>query len=515
MTPAVKRETPPPPALCERQHKDASHICRPVPDAPALLIFMDDLTNFSAMQLAGMIERRAVSPIEVVEAHLRRIEQLNPRLNAIVTIAPDVLESARAAERAVMRGGAGGALAGVPLTIKDTIETAALRTTCGTQMRAAYVPASDAPAVARLRAAGAVILGKTNTSELALDYTADNLIFGRTNNPLDAALTPGGSSGGCAAAVGARLAPASLGSDLVGSLRIPAHFCGVTSLKPTSAGIPGAGHFPPIAGPFAVAACLGPVARKIEDLALLFEVLSEAPPEAIRRGVEFDAAELRGRRVAWYTDDGITMVTDETHDAVERAAGALADAGLVVFEHRPPHVARGAELWLELFSGATQQLVRAVYAGHETAAGPAARRLLERAAETPAPSLDKYFAAWAERDRLRAELLEWMEGVALLIAPVGAVPAYPHDTRRVRVGDTEMSTFRAFSYAQTFNTFDLPAASLPAGRARAGDLPIGVQIVGRPGEERVVLAAARIIEGALAHEVERPTTLSSDDGKAL
>ena len=168
----------------------------------------EELTKLSATKLAAMIRARAVSPVEVVEAHLRRIESLNPRLNAVVTHASNALDLAREAEGKVMRGEGAGALLGVPLTVKDTIETRGMRTTGGSKLRAGHVPRADAAAVARLRAAGAIIIGKTNTSEMALEYNADNPVFGRTNNPHDETRTPGGSSGGCAAAVACGPLPA-------------------------------------------------------------------------------------------------------------------------------------------------------------------------------------------------------------------------------------------------------------------------------------------------------------------
>ncbi len=367
-----------------------------------------------------------------------------------------------------MRGEATGALHGVPVTVKDTIEVRGLPATAGTKIRAAFVPESDAVAVARLRAAGAIILGKTNTSELALDYVSDNPVYGRTNNPFDLTRTPGGSSGGCAAAVSACLSAGSLGSDLVGSIRIPAHFCGVAGLKPTSGCVPGTGHFPPVEGPFALAASLGPVARRVEDVALLFAALTGETQSLFDERPGFgldDIAALRGVRCAWYTDDGVVTVTDETRAAVVRAADALKNAGLAVIEERPPGVARGTEIWLALFSTFTQKFVRDVYDGREGDAGPAARVLLERASSAKPLSLDEYFAAWSERDRVRQELLKWMETTPLLVAPVGAVPAFEHGARKVSVNGEEIGVFRAFGYAQAFNVFDLPAASVPAGRS--------------------------------------------------
>ena len=186
---------------------------------------LDQLTNRSVVELAFLIKTKQLSPVEVVLDYLQRIDRLNATVNAIVTLAPDALDQAKTAEAAVLRGDVIGPLHGVPLTVKDTIATAGIRTTSGSRTRENYLPARDAEAVARLKAAGAIILGKTNTSEMAIPYETDNPVFGRTNNPYDLRLTPGGSSGGEAAAIAACLSPAGLGSDLSGSIRVPAHFC--------------------------------------------------------------------------------------------------------------------------------------------------------------------------------------------------------------------------------------------------------------------------------------------------
>lgn len=453
---------------------------------------MDELTTYSAARVAAMMRRREVSPVEVVGAYLRRIERLNADLNAVVVLAPDAFERAREAEAALMRGEEVGALCGVPVTVKDTLEVCGLVSSAGSLARAGFVPASDAGAVARVRAAGAVVLGKTNAAELALDYTADNLVYGRTRNPFDAGRSPGGSSGGCAAAVSARLAAASVGSDLAGSVRIPAHFCGVVALRPTGARVPRGGHVPPVEGMFALGASVGPIARRVEDLALLFGVMSGG-----EEGFDVeDFAALRGARCTWYVDDGVVPVAEETRAAVARAALALKDAGCEVVEERPPHVERGNELWLALFSRQAREFVRGVYTGRETEAGPAARVLLRRGADEKAGAGDDEAKALAERERSRGELLRWMKETPLVVAPVGAVAAFEHGARKVAVGGAEVSVFRAFGYAQAFNVFDLPAACVPAGETREG-LPVGVQIVGRPHAEQEVLRAARVVEAAL------------------
>ncbi len=223
---------------------------------------MPDLITESLTRLAELIRTRRVSPVEVAEAYLQQIDKLNPTLNAVVTLAPDVMDRARAAESALTSGKILGALHGVPVTIKDTIETSGLRSTSGSQTRAGFIPDCDAPAVARLKAAGAIILGKTNVAEMAMDYTGDNPVFGRTNNPHDPSRTPGGSSGGEAAAIATCMSPAGLGSDLAGSIRIPSHFCGIAGFKPSTGRVPGAGQCPPSIGPYALGSAIGPMARR-------------------------------------------------------------------------------------------------------------------------------------------------------------------------------------------------------------------------------------------------------------
>jgi Asp-tRNA(Asn)/Glu-tRNA(Gln) amidotransferase A subunit family amidase len=349
------------------------------------------------------------------------------------------------------------------------------------------VPQKDAPAVARLKAAGAIILGKTNPAEMAMDYTADNPIFGRTNHPLNAKLTPGGSSGGEAAAIATFMSPGGLGSDLAGSVRIPAHFCGICGLKPTTGRVPSELQFPPSTGPYSLGAVIGPMARTVGDLRVLFQALG---------GDVHRETTLKGRHFAWYTDDGVAPVTEETARAVADVAAVLSDAGLVGEERRPPHVERGNELWLKMFSRASVVQLRKVYAGRESEGGSFVSWRLSTADQTPPPTLDEYIAYWMERDRLREELLEWMKTIPLILAPVGATPAYPHDTLKVTVGDAIFGTFRAFSYAQTFNVYDLPVVTVPAGKSNEG-LPIGVQVVGMPFAEEMVLETAEIIEDAL------------------
>ena len=448
---------------------------------------MQELTHHTATELAHLIRSKKASPVEIAEAHLDRIQKLNPKLNAVVTLAPDVLEQARHAEQSVIKNAEVGLLHGVPITVKDTIETAGILSTSGSPARAQFIPEHDAPSVLRLKAAGAIILGKTNMAEMAMDYTSENPLFPSANNPYDPTCTPGGSSGGEAAAIASCMSPAGLGSDLAGSVRIPAHFCGIAGLKPTTRRVPGEGQFPPASGPYSLGAVIGPMARSVSDLRVMFRVLTGSVSTTVA---------VKGCRVAWYTDDGVTPVTEETRKAVERAAQALKDAGLITEQIRPPAVERGHELWLKLFSRASVVQLRDVYNGFENQAGAFVRWRLATADDSPVPGLDEYIRTWIERDRLRVALTNWMDNVPLVLAPVGAVPAMKHGEHKVTVGDRTMGAFRAFSYSQTFNTFDLPSICLPAGVSSEG-LPIGVQLAGRPNDEESVLTAAAIIEEAL------------------
>jgi Asp-tRNA(Asn)/Glu-tRNA(Gln) amidotransferase A subunit family amidase len=230
------------------------------------------------------------------------------------------------------------------------------------------------------------------------------------------------------------------------------------------------------------------MARTVADLRCLFRVLANDSADRVpmREGI----------RVAWYVDDGVAAVSSETAKAVAMAATALRDAGFITEERRPPHIERANEMWLRVFSRASVVQLRNVYKGRESEGGSFVRWRLKTADDAPTPSLDDYIAAWMERDRLRSELVEWMQSTQIIVCPVGATPAYAHDTLKVTVAGTTMGTFRAFSYAQAFNVFDLPVVTIPISRSNDG-LPIGVQIAGLPFAEEAVLEVAELIERAV------------------
>jgi len=451
---------------------------------------MSNLNELSLTELATLIRGKQISSVEVAESFIAQIESRNPTLNAMVTLNHSLLDQAKAADAQLARREALGLLHGIPISVKDTIETAGLRTTSGSLIRTDYVPDTDAPAVELLKNAGALILGKTNAAEMAMDYNADNPVFGRTFHPLDNRLTPGGSSGGEAVVIATHMSPAGIGSDLAGSIRIPAHFCGIAGLKPGTNVIPGAGQYPPSIGPYSLGAAIGPLARSVADLALMFQALVSSTSRDKKR----KSSEIR---IAWYASDGAIPVTEATEKALNTAAQILSDRGLDCRQELPPHLERANELWLKLFSRTSVVQLRKVYAGREREGGTFVSWRLNNADNPPPPTLDEYISNWMERDLAREDLLRWMDKTPVILAPVGATPAFPHDTLKLRVRDVEIGTFRAFGYAQAFNVFDLPVVTIPVGKSEEG-LPIGVQIVGRPNEELTVLRIAAMIEHDLS-----------------
>jgi amidase len=392
---------------------------------------MDDaLLYASAATLARAIRDKQVSAREVVEAHLYRIEAVNPTLHAVVQLAAErALDEARAADRALAQGDPIGPLHGVPMTIKDSLDTVGVITTGGTKGRASYVPQEDATVVARLRAAGAILLGKTNTPELTLAGETNNLLYGQTNNPYDLARTPGGSSGGAGAIIAAGGSPLDVGSDTGGSIRMPAHFCGITGIKPTSGRVPRTGHVVPF-GLGAVDALTqnGPMARFVEDLALTLPIIAGVDwydPAIVPMPLgDPRAVELRQLRVAMHTDNGIKTPTPEIIAAVQTAAAALVDAGLTVVEDRPAALPRAADLANDLSSADGRAWTRRLLArAGTTELHPWLQRRIE---EAQAFDVADFTALLEHVDIFRSEMLTFLRQYDVILCPVCAFPAPRH-----------------------------------------------------------------------------------------
>ena len=463
---------------------------------------MTSNTLLSAREIAALLRRREISPVEVARAHLDRIERLNPKLNAFVDYKPEVvLAQAREAENAILRGNedndALGPLHGVPVSIKSSIDVAGHLCEAGSRLRAGYIAAEDAPLVARLRAAGAVILGVTNTPELLMAWETDNLLYGRTNNPWDLSRTAGGSSGGEAAAIAAGLSAGGVGSDGGGSIRVPAHFCGVCGLKPTPGRIPSTGHFPKSGGPFALIGVAGPMARTIEDVRTLFSVMAGpddgdpcSAPIAMRA---MDDAALRSINVGFFEDDGRTPVTQDTRNAVRSAALALMSSGFHVDAFRPEGLEEARQSWWNFFGVAGGMILEPELRGHESELSPILCEFLSWASAAPPHTGESLLASWLGRDAVREKILLQMRKFPVLICPTAAIPAFRHGEREWLVEGKTVKYLDAWSYCEWFNLLGFPAAVVPMGRSEQG-LPIGVQIVGRPWEEETVLAVAHALE---------------------
>ena len=459
---------------------------------------MGDLTFLPAVVMAKQIREKRISPVELADAHLAKIERLNPRLNAFVHVdAEQVRREARRAEAAVMNEKSLGALHGVPISIKSSLDVAGLRCEAGTLLRAGNVATQDAPLVERLRNAGAIVLGVTNTPELLMAWETDNLLDGRTNSPWDLERTPGGSSGGEAAAIAAGMSAGGVGSDGGGSIRVPAHFSGICGLKPTPGRIPSTGHFPASGGPFALLGVVGPMARTVADVTALFEAMQGpddgdtcAAPVPVRWPEDHEVKRLR---VGYFEDDGRTPVTPETRAAVRTAADALRGAGFQVEPFRPEGLEEARLLWKKFFVTAGGMLIRPMFHGREKDLSPTLKQFLEWSAAEPRLSSDTLLDAWIGRDILRAKFLEQMRKYPILLCPAAAIPAFRHGERSWKIEGKTVEYLDAWSYTEWFNLLGNPGAVVPVSHSTEG-LPIGVQIVGRPWEEEQVLAVAAALE---------------------
>jgi amidase len=451
---------------------------------------IDERCFESATWMAAAIREGRASSAELADACLARIEAVNPRLNAVVQLAGDVRERAREADADLSAGRLRGPLHGVPFTIKDSLDTAGVVTTAGTVGWRDRVPTGDATVVARLKAAGGILLGKTNTPEFTWSDETDNDVYGRTSNPYDLERTPGGSSGGAAAIIAAGGSPLDVGSDTGDSIRQPAHVCGIAGLKPTSSRVPRTGHHPGFDGLFESFTQLGPMARRVEDLTLLLPIL--AGPDGHDPHVQPVAlgdpatVEIAGLRVVTFGDNGLLAPTPETIAAVRAAAGALAASGARVQEAVPPGLDEAWAAWDGLVRADgfawLQRLISAAgtpgFGSYET------RDWVTREAPLPA---DELTALIERADRIRGRLLAWLRGIDLIVCPAMPQPAIRHgESSAAWFGDT---------YSDVHNLTGWPAAVVRGGTSPEG-LPIGIQLIGPPWREDLVLAGAGVVEAA-------------------
>ncbi|EDN71371.1 Amidase [Beggiatoa sp. PS] len=450
----------------------------------------DPIYFSSVGALSQAIQKKQVSSEEVVRACLERIKAVNPKLNAVVQQNQEdsLLALARKADAALARGENWGPLHGVPMTIKDSFDTVGLISTGGTLGRKNFVPTEDATVVKRLREAGAILLGKTNTPEFTLSFETDNLVYGKTNNPYDITKSPGGSSGGAAAIIAAGGSPFDIGSDLGGSIRFPAHLCGIAGIKPTSGRVPRTGHIYPFGGLQDNFQQVGPLARYVDDLALLLPIIMG--PDWIdpsimampwRDPATIDITKLR---VSFHTDNGVVTPTPETMQTVSSVAKSLADAKIAVEEVRPTGIEETFTVGWPFFlwdsgAGIKQLLKKANTVQHSPP--------LQGVFDSPSLSvseLDQLITRWYE---WRSKMLMFMKNYDVILSPANASPDHPHGLTK------NPDNLPIYSYTLTHNLTGWPGVVVRAGTSPEG-MPIGVQIVARPGREDVALAVAKFIE---------------------
>ena len=454
----------------------------------------------SATRQLELLRTGQLSVLELAEAHIRQIERLNPQLNVFSDFQTErVRAQAQILDEAPQPR---GPLHGLPVTVKSSIATAGYRCEIGSLLHKDDVPREDAVVVARLRAAGALILGTTNCPEFLMAYETANLLHGRTRNPWDLDRSPGGSSGGESAAIAAGLSAAGLGSDSGGSVRVPAHFTGICALKPTPGRIPGRGHLPPCVGPFSILGAIGPMARTIPDIELLFRALAgqdpadpASPPLPLRKPT---LAELRALPIGCFSDDDQVPVTPQTHAAVQSAAQALRQAGFRIEPFRPSTLEPLRKLWWKFFVQCGAMFYQPEIHGKRHRLSPIFNEFLQIAEAAGPLSATALLNAWAELDLLRSKTLEEMKAFPVLLCPVASIPAFRHGQRQWTIGSRAVEYLDAVRYTQWFNALACPAAVVPVGSSPEG-LPIGVQIAARPFEDEIALGIAAIVDAAFGY----------------
>ena len=454
---------------------------------------MDEIYYQSAVSMTEALKRREVSSRELTEAHLARIREVNPSINAVVLVDADgALATADERDRESAQSQSRGPLHGLPITIKDSLETVGLVTTAGTEGRAGCVPDTDATVVARLKGAGVVLLGKSNTPELTMTWESENRVYGRTNNPYDLSRSPSGSSGGAAAIIASGGSPLDMGSDSAGSIRMPAHYCGIAGLKPTQGRVSRAGHVPPhgmgATGPLNQ---IGPMARYVDDLWLSLPVISGVDgrdPAIVPMPLSGpESVDLHGLRCVYFTGLGDVQPDQATIEAVEDAARVLRESGVDVKEGEVPGMARVSALCDRVsaadgYAWLRRQLDRAGSVNIDPV-------LVHRVAKATPVSSAELLALLEQLDHIRGEMLAFMENCDLILSPTGSAPALPH-------GEANMDDYSDAIFTRPYNVTGWPGCVVRAGTSPDG-LPIGVQLGAVSWREDIVLAAAAAVESGL------------------
>ncbi len=459
---------------------------------------MSAIHHLSLAKIAVKIRTKEISAVEVVDHHLRRTTAMHPQLNAFVHIDQDgARAAAQAAEAALRSGNAVGPLHGVPITVKSCIDVAGWPCAAGSLLRKENVPGTDAVFVKRLRNAGAILLGNTNTPEFLMAYETDNRLSGRTSNPWNTSYSSGGSSGGEAAAIASGCSAGGVGSDGGGSIRVPAHFCGICGLKPTPGRIPSSGHYPAGNSAFGWLGVVGPMARTVADLKILFEVLQGSDADdALTSPVQISngrSTHPKNLRIGILEGESLGRVTPETQLAVRQAAQLLAYQGFILEPFRLNNLERVLDLWWFFFGTVISELFAGEVRGREDLLSPIFRDYFDAAhAPSPAPPMNMthFVGKCVARDRERAHIFEAMRDVPILLSPVCAAPAFRHGDGSYKAGTSYRDSMR---HSQWLNLAGFPGVTVPIAKSPEG-LPIGVQLIGRPYEDELLLAVAEALE---------------------
>lgn len=458
---------------------------------------MTALPFSSISELSSLFRTKQLSPIEFVESHLSRIAALQPKLNAFVHLDPD---AARAAARIATEKLAGnekeplGPLHGIPVSVKSCLDVAGWPNAAGSLLRANEIPARTAPIVERLRAAGAIVVGTTNTPEFLMNYETNNRLSGRTSNPWNLTHSSGGSSGGEAAAIASGCSFGGIGSDGGGSIRVPAHFGGICGLKPTPGRIPSTGHFPPGNNSYGWIGVTGPMARTAADLRVLFNVLAGPDPSdalTVPAPVqEISLASARKIRIGILDSSAVGFATPETLAAIDVAAKLLEQSGFRVEPFKLHSLDRALDLWWFFFGTFISQLFAGTVSGKESQLSPNFLEYMDFAHPATPTTLLDFVTKSTERDLERAGILKAMEEVPVLLSPVCSAPAFRHGEGTWRSPYGYRETMR---HSQWLNLAGLPGLTVPVATSADG-LPIGVQLIGRPFSEELLLTIAESLE---------------------
>lgn len=465
----------------------------------------DDLLFTSAKKIAALIQSKQVSSTEVTKAYIARIEAVNPKLNAVVFPCFErALQEAKFADEALAQGKVFGPLHGVPCTIKDSHETQGVVSTGGTLGRKGYIPSRDATYVARVRAAGAIVLGKTNTPELTLSGQTTNLIYGKTHNPYKLGFQPGGSTGGGASIIAAGGSPFDIGTDFGGSIRGPAHFCGITGLKPTTGRVPRTGHIVDYGGFFDSFQVVGPLARWVEDLELVTDLIRG--PDYIDAAIspapwlDPKAVDLKKIKVAYYLNNGSAKpLTPETEAAVKKTVALFTALGVTVVEDCPTALIKESqELRNALSTADGRAWVKRMLKKYNTTQVSPVIAL----SDSPQCNVSEFTRLADAFDANRSKFLGWMSQYDLLICPANRTPAepWPEELKPQLPDPTNIG------FTTTYNNTGWPGAVVRAGTSPDG-LPIGVQFIAMPWREDVSLAAAAFVEAAPGFGFQKPTAV--------